>query len=706
MLDPSGTLSRFSQVLKIISRLVYFNFPFGQKLVIFLEHAESMSGVDKVTGDEEIKLSRVGTRAKLTRYKVGVEVMNTIYTWKTGLYAFSGLVTLILGIYRLYRRETHKYVLYLMYVWPRVHLILFNYTIVDISFMATRVLLHSRLGLHCFYSLILLCMIFFDICRIIQLALNDRLWKLIYKQKAEEDARLCPRTVSPQNIKDPLFIRQEIVSPTNPRNKFSSESDYLRQRRNSSKSNILSLNVHAFGQSVSHKSFKKLDAQEHVVTGKVFLSKKEDKTSPMLLKPRVKPPSSTKIKETLNFATMTPKIDYEKTYDELDTNHHLVSVSSSSLMISEQVYMSTACRFHLIVHSFRIGFYQLFMVSGQSCPSLVSVFIVLLETTKAVRSIYLYWTLKYLKSKILLALDLSQSIYMSLFFSIFLFSPLNNYLPTSEAQGFAIWLVILTCLTEYVLMIIFIAISAVDAVKRLLLIRNMKKRGEYVEPPHAFLRYSNEKTAKPGDSTAMDLTKWKVPASLQSVNPLSVAEASMSFPQSAVTSPIHVQPPKHSNKVQAATKLRVVQHRVSAMGDALVQNNGAEHAGPMANPSAALSTGIFPSANMDLMLQSSSRNLESSKNLLVTRPRLSRLSHRGSIAAFPGLPISSESISNKSGKNNQNIKNDDKEKDLISPDRSHRDSRLGSHDGLEPNDGSNLLPRHKLSMDSSSQNKK
>jgi len=200
MLDPSGTLSRFSQVLKIISRLAYFNFPFGQKLVLFLEHAESLSGVDKVTGDEEIKLSRVGTRAKLTRYKVGVEVMNTIYTWKTGLYAFSGLVTLILGIYRLYRRETHKYVLYLMYVWPRVHLILFNYTIVDISFMATRVLLHSRLGLHCFYSLILLCMIFFDICRIIQLALNDRLWKLIYKQKAEEDARLCPRTVSPQNI--------------------------------------------------------------------------------------------------------------------------------------------------------------------------------------------------------------------------------------------------------------------------------------------------------------------------------------------------------------------------------------------------------------------------------------------------------------------------------------------------------------------------
>jgi hypothetical protein len=82
-IDPSGFITRFFQAIKIVSRLAYFDFVYGPGLSLFLESADSASGVDKVSKDREMLTRRAGTRSKLTRYKVGVEVMNTIYTWKS-----------------------------------------------------------------------------------------------------------------------------------------------------------------------------------------------------------------------------------------------------------------------------------------------------------------------------------------------------------------------------------------------------------------------------------------------------------------------------------------------------------------------------------------------------------------------------------------------------------------------------------------------
>jgi len=158
-LDPSGTLTRLYQVFKIISRLVYFNLNYGPKLQIFLEHAEQLSGVDKISTDGEMLGSRVGTRAKLTRYKVGVEVMNTIYTWKTGLYGLSMLISQFFALVRSRRPKTSKPLLYVMYFWPRVHFVLLNFCLIDICFITTRIILHSRSQIDIVYSFLLILLL-------------------------------------------------------------------------------------------------------------------------------------------------------------------------------------------------------------------------------------------------------------------------------------------------------------------------------------------------------------------------------------------------------------------------------------------------------------------------------------------------------------------------------------------------------------------
>jgi hypothetical protein len=187
-----------------------------------------------------------------------------------------------------------------------------------------------------------------------------------------------------------------------------------------------------------------------------------------------------------------PIIDYDRTYDELDVNHHLVSVSSSSLMISRKVYLSSSCRLHLTLHSFRVGLYQLCIVAGQSCPVLVVPLVGLLELAKTLRSLWLQWRVGYLKSLLLLGLDVVQSVCMAAFFSLFALrlrqSPRDS-IPSAGFQTAGIWLVVGSCLAEYLLLFAFVVLSCVEVVKRMLAVRRLKRAGQFVKQPHEFLRF-------------------------------------------------------------------------------------------------------------------------------------------------------------------------------------------------------------------------
>ena len=198
--------------------------------------------------------------------------MNTIYTWKTGLYAISMLISQFFALIRGRRPKASKPLLYLMYFWPRVHLVLINFCLVDICYMATRIILHSRSQIHVAYSLLLIILLFIDIISILSLALNKPVWRKVYNFVVAEEKQLQP-----------------VIKGSNPTTPLAKPID---------------------------------------------LKLKGTKSSPLASQADSSVSSSRKVQ---NFS---PRIDYDRTYDELDVNHHLVSVSSSSLMISRKVYLS------------------------------------------------------------------------------------------------------------------------------------------------------------------------------------------------------------------------------------------------------------------------------------------------------------------------------------------------------------------------------
>jgi hypothetical protein len=514
-IDPNGIVTRFFQSIKIVSRLAYFDFYWGPGLNVFLESADSSSGVIKATRDAEALGRRVGTKARLTQYKVGVEVINTIYTWKVGCYSLSMIISALISIVQYQRKQRGICLLWLVYIWPRVHIILLNFCLVDICFMGSRIFLHSNNRWQVFLCGLIIMFVWIDICRIMDLALNDHIWSEIYKEKVWEKQNLNGKLGS--KIKNNKRPDKKVMG-------LGSGSTRSIYKSNGVGNSMLSMGELSDSRA-KPEGIANAGSIHPISSGKRLLRTRNNNPSGASLHRHsegirtFRPVSETSIQMNVSSKSILPKrnpsssnlstvsinpadipqpifnqqnkiIDYDRTYDEIELNHHLVSVSSSSLMISQKVYMSAACRLHLTVHSFRVGFYQFFMVAGQGCPRLMACCILVLELAKIIRSIYLYCKLKYLKSKVLLAIDLSQSLYMAVFFSIFLFAPLReDYVPAAGLQNLAMWLVVLTCLTEYILLGTFLLISAIDLVKKLWLVRNLKQKGLYVEPPHSFLRY-------------------------------------------------------------------------------------------------------------------------------------------------------------------------------------------------------------------------
>jgi len=129
------------------------------------------------------------------------------------------------------------------------------------------------------------------------------------------------------------------------------------------------------------------------------------------------------------------------------------------------------------------------MICGQGCPLLVAVVILAIEASRIIRVGWLYCTKSYLRSALLALMELSQSLYLTIFFILFAFSSEE---PNINKQTIGIWLVMLNCVTEYGLMIGYFIGEGIRLGMRVKEIRALKLKGEYVEPPHAFLRYRNK----------------------------------------------------------------------------------------------------------------------------------------------------------------------------------------------------------------------
>lgn len=465
--DPTGTVARFSQVIKIVSRLVYMNVNFGPKLTLFLESSEALSGVAKVSHQEEVQ-TRLAARGKFSYYRVTTSVLNSFHGWKMVLYCISWVMAFLLSRTVASRPKVGKWVLYLVYYWPKLHLILFNVVFIDLMFHGPRAMLHSNSGQDRFFGGLIIFFSIVDLCEAMMFSFNDDVWITIFRRRTRQE----------QLEKAVLAGKGEEAKPKEGGDeKAGGKKGVVSVRRSMGKPD-----------DADNKSPGRETASDSQSGGKEKAKEKE----------RV--------------------VDFDATYDEIKMNHHQFEMSCNSLMLNREVYLSRTCRLHSAMHYIRIAVYQALLPCTQFCPTITFAALAFIEVFKMARTTYLYFRFKHIKSSLLLMMEFSQGLFLTAFIGI-VFSGTSQdmaVMPTLRMQTVSIWLVIISCLLEYILLFSYLVLSAVDFYQQFKRRSELKKKKYQPQSVHSFLRYlnmNNLDTSSPPKYNAARTERTQLPIS-------------------------------------------------------------------------------------------------------------------------------------------------------------------------------------------------
>lgn len=178
-MDLTGTLVRINQLLKLVSRLAYFNLPLGPKLDLFLRRSEEGSGVPKTSIALEM-LNSVGRRGRLSRLLSASHLLSPsemdLFVCKSILYLVSIITSYCLPILLMTDKPRPSWLVKLVFYYPRIHLCLFNFCLVDVSFVCVRILSHGTRAGHQIWAAIVLIAMWIDLCRMMGMLLDSRYW--------------------------------------------------------------------------------------------------------------------------------------------------------------------------------------------------------------------------------------------------------------------------------------------------------------------------------------------------------------------------------------------------------------------------------------------------------------------------------------------------------------------------------------------------
>jgi hypothetical protein len=156
--------------------------------------------------------------------------------------------------------------------------------------------------------------------------------------------------------------------------------------------------------------------------------------------------------------TTKDMIDYEMTYEKITMNMHLIQVMADNLTLKREVYGSRMCRVNFLLHNMRIGVIQLVIVSTQYASVIAVMMLLVLEVSKVSVTSILYIKKRHYKHCLLFVLDISQSIFLSVFLSIcliFIYGD-RDVSNTKSKEMVCIWIIILLCIVEYLVTILYI----------------------------------------------------------------------------------------------------------------------------------------------------------------------------------------------------------------------------------------------------------
>lgn len=408
-LDPTGLVTRLSQMLKLISKLYLLNINFGDRLTMFLESIEEYFPLLKEPNQELLVYHSLGSKGKISR-KNGLGDIFAKFHWKLILY----YLTWILMGWRYVKMntsepETIKRSTYmLMYLTPKIHLIMFNMVFMDFVFYGVR----SGFQVWSWYStpmaLIAITLFVMDLLYLNQLCTHETYWRFFAIWKS---------------IKDPVqFItheEKEVHSKGNNDSFF--DGSMIGDKTSSFVKNNFSF--HSTGKSGNKSSISGVGS--------------------------VAPPKLPNVER---------EIDSEKTLRNIEANIDILEMLTSPIMLTRSVCGNRACRTLMFFHYVRMSFFLMVLAGGQNITVLSCLLLIGLEFGRVcfIASIVLKnqrRKVRVFKNSILMFWEMSQSIFLTGFLILCLIMTgykFDEQVPSSMQLG-GVLLILLSVLCEYIL---------------------------------------------------------------------------------------------------------------------------------------------------------------------------------------------------------------------------------------------------------------
>jgi hypothetical protein len=442
-LDPTGTFFRFTKILQIVNKLYFININYGKRLEAFLDQSVEYKYEDPLVSNRQLVYNSKYSRGKLDKRNVPMSFLKNNLLWGL-IYLFSWIFKILFSFKFDQDCAMGKIGIYFCHYANKVHLIIFNLVFIDFIWLAPRTLLHSRgMPLSDIVSaglMVFLCAT--DLCLILAHLLDDRIWSKAYMHYSRLAGyrQLTPEELVKEN-KD-MGMKTEIDEATGQVVK-----------------NVWTVNKSALNLRLGNQN-------------------KAEEPKP------------------------ERQINYKKTYFEIDFNVHLMDYVGGRMCPENNPFRALLPRLLLGLHWVRVPILELSIITLQHFPSLALSTILAFEAFRLIGGIYAYLKYKYLKNIICLLMDLSSPFFLCFFYAnALLISPKRfDEIIMDFYQDAGIWIVIASCVAEYLLLITYIAVAAYEFFKN----RKMMKKMNVKPEKYSVIVY-NDAPEKPADKPAKSM---------------------------------------------------------------------------------------------------------------------------------------------------------------------------------------------------------
>jgi hypothetical protein len=461
-LDPTGVLMKFNQILKIINKLYFININYGTRLDAFLKGMGEQQGNVSSAKAEWVTRHQTTHRGKLTNEKVSFDFLADM-NYKVGLYLFVWLLTPVNYLLRAFDVRAPKALLHVMYWADKAHLIIFNLVFIDFIWYGGHTMLHAQ-GLPILEQILTFACLLLtavDVALIVAHTASTRDWLYWILLRRKIDALVAEekRAIHFEGVKKKKMDQKD-------------KSKELEKKKIEQKKKVLKDKNHVESDEEDEDESKK---------------KKQAKERP---------------------------INYQHTYDEFNSNKHLYNIAAVNLAPLARVYLSVMARSLYMNHIFRTIVYQGVILACQFSSGMAIATLVLVESYRIGYSVYFYVKYKYLKNIICLLMEVMQSGLLLCFLVVAMIVHPKSFdeIILDFYQDAGIWIVIASCVAEYLLLLTYIGVAAYDFFK------NRKSVNRAMDKLKlSYIKYGKE---------PIDLYKEKYPeefggARLAKINPLS-----------------------------------------------------------------------------------------------------------------------------------------------------------------------------------------